>query len=85
MPWFRWRRKHDTQDEAGAVAPAAQEAPAPAEPVALGEAEPGEPPAEGEAPKPKRRRGTRGGRGRKKPATANAAADGRHASRRAGA
>src|SRR5918994_345454 len=63
LPWFRRRKKQ--QDEAAAPQPAAvQEAP-PAEPAGPGTID--TPAADGEAAKRKRRRGTRGGRGRKKP------------------
>ncbi len=65
MPWFRWK-KTKQQHEAAAEAAAPQEA-SPPEAVAPqpDSTTPGDP--EGEAAKRKRRRGTRGGRGRKKP------------------
>jgi ribonuclease G len=74
LPWFRRRKKQD--DEPAAPQPiAVQEAPPPAEPA---EAPTTDTPAtDGEAAKRKRRRGTRGGRGRKKPGeTAQPVAEG---------
>jgi ribonuclease G len=71
LPWFRFRKKHDktAADAAGHTGEPRPE-PAVAEPAALAEA------ATTDPTKPKRRRGSRGGRGRKKstgePATAKA-------------
>ena len=59
-PWFRWKRKKKDEQEAGAESPPAPEYQAP----------PTESSAAGEAatdPTRKRRRGSRGGRGRKRP------------------
>jgi ribonuclease G len=75
LPWFRWKRKHDSKDEPTAVAAAVEEAPSPAEPVGAETPEPEESPAESEAAKRKRRRGSRGGRGRKKATTPQPAGD----------
>ena len=66
MPWFR-RKKKQQEEAAPAEQAAAQEAP-PAEPAEQPTSE--APAADGEAAKRKRRRGTRGGRGRKKPGEA---------------
>jgi ribonuclease G len=75
LPWFRWRRKDDSQQQEAPPAPAPrEEPPAPAEAVAAQAAGAESPAADEDAAKPKRRRGTRGGRGRKKPAQAGAAA-----------
>ena len=73
MPWFRWRRKDAQQQEAAAAAAAQEQPPAAAEPQAAGEtALAGEPEAGTAAPARKRRRGSRGGRGRKKTGAAEA-------------
>ena len=73
MPWFRFRRRKEEQPAALAVM-APEEAPAPAEEQAP-ETEKDIPAAEGEAAK-RRRRGSRGGRGRRKPgATAEGAGE----------
>ena len=70
MSWFRFRRRKD-DEQAPTQAVTVQEATrAPAEPAAATtEAREGAPPSETTAG-PKRRRGSRGGRGRKKPGTA---------------
>ena len=70
MSWFRFRRRKD-DEQAPTQAVTVQEATrAPAEPAAATtEAQEGAPPSETTAG-PKRRRGSRGGRGRKKPGTA---------------
>jgi ribonuclease G len=71
LPWFRFRKKHDPAAADAAAHTEARPEPAVAEPAALAEAVTTDP------TKPKRRRGSRGGRGRKKstgePATAKAA------------
>src|SRR5262245_28135440 len=74
LPWFRWKRKKDTQ---AAPEGAQIEAPtAPVEPEAPEESseEAGAPGIEADAQRAKRRRGSRGGRGRKK-TTADGTAD----------
>jgi ribonuclease G len=70
LSWFRFRRRKD-DEQAPTQAVTVQEATrAPAEPAAATtEAREGAPPSETTAG-PKRRRGSRGGRGRKKPGTA---------------
>ena len=70
MSWFRFRRRKD-DEQAPTQAVTVQEATrAPAKPAAATtEAQEGAPPSETTAG-PKRRRGSRGGRGRKKPGTA---------------
>ncbi|HEY1366055.1 MAG TPA: Rne/Rng family ribonuclease [Gaiellaceae bacterium] len=67
MPWFRRRRKSEAEQApvTAAAPPALPEVVIPAEPAAVETADP-----DAEAAKPKRRRGTRGGRGRKKPTEA---------------
>jgi ribonuclease G len=66
LPWFRWRKKEQPEATAEPAA-ASQEAP-PAEPAGQpADRSPGDA-AEGDPTKRKRRRGSRGGRGRKKPA-----------------
>ncbi len=74
MPWFRWKNKKNEQN---APASATTEAPAaPAEPEAVPESTTTESTATGaeaEALRSKRRRGSRGGRGRKRPAADGAA------------
>lgn len=65
LPWFR--RKSDSGPAAPQEAPAPEAAPKPDPPSAVA-------PETGEAAKPKRRRGSRGGRNRKKPAAAGASA-----------
>ena len=68
MPWFRFRRRKD-EDRAAEAAPAVEEAPAPAEEPAAEEQD--RPTAtDGGAPRKRRRRGSRGGRGRRKPGAA---------------
>jgi ribonuclease G len=67
LPWFRFRRRKEEQQAAEAAAP--EEALAPPEEQA-GEPEDDTQPAEGIAPRKRRRRGSRGGRGRRKPGTA---------------
>ncbi len=68
MPWFRFRRRKDDERAAEAVL-TVEEAPAPAEAPAL-ETEDDAPATDGEGAKKRRRRGSRGGRGRRKPAGA---------------
>jgi ribonuclease G len=70
LPWFRRRRKPEEEQApvAAAAPPAPPEVVVPAEPAAVEVAD-----ADAEAAKPKRRRGTRGGRGRKKPSEAGEA------------
>ena len=69
-PWFRWKKKKD------AAAQEAQQAPADAttQPTQA-ETTTAAAPADGDAIAKKRRRGSRGGRGRKKPAGATASAE----------
>jgi len=62
LPWFRWRKRK--QEDSAAPEAAAPEAQAP--PVEVERKPPAE--AGAEAPKKRRRRGSRGGRGRRKPA-----------------
>jgi ribonuclease G len=75
LPWFRFRkRKEEHAEEHSAIA--TLEAPAPPEEPSTGE--PDGTPSGGDAPRKRRRRGSRGGRGRKKPGTrteADASAD----------
>ncbi|MBV8258565.1 MAG: Rne/Rng family ribonuclease [Actinobacteria bacterium] len=66
MPWFRFRKKEETD---GAASTAATPEPAAPEPAVAHEATA----APTDPSKPKRRRGSRGGRGRKKPGTGAAA------------
>ena len=73
MPWFRIRRRKDEQ--AAEAVTTREEAPPPVEQEAP-EAPEETPAADGEAPRPRRRRGSRGGRGRRKPATAGDGAPG---------
>jgi ribonuclease G len=88
LPWFRRKRKDDTTDEPAQGAAKLDRAQPPAEPAtieqadvvapATGEASDGPGTDEGDsaegAAKKRRRRGSRGGRGRKKPAAATAEA-----------
>ena len=70
MPWFRWRRNKDTQNQAAQPVAAVSEAPAPArpaEPEDNANVETAAESAESAEATRKRRRGSRGGRGRKKP------------------
>ncbi len=67
MPWFRFRRRKD-EHPAESSAITTLEAPAPAEEPAAGE--PDSTTTEGETPRKRRRRGSRGGRGRRKTGTA---------------
>jgi Rne/Rng family ribonuclease len=65
LPWFRLRRRKDDQPAAPAAVPPA-DTPADVAP-ATETTEDEAPAADGEAPKRRRRRGSRGGRGRRKP------------------
>jgi ribonuclease G len=67
LPWFRFRRRKEEQQAAEAAAP--EEALAPPEEQA-DEPKDDTQPAEGIAPRKRRRRGSRGGRGRRKPGVA---------------
>ena len=70
MPWFRFRRRKDDQAAEAATAP--EEVTAPAEALAAEEAEEADdaPSTDGTAPRKRRRRGSRGGKGRRKPGAA---------------
>src|SRR5688572_10828206 len=68
LPWFRFRRRKE-ELPAGQAAIAPEDEPAELEPEAPEPAEE-EPAGAGEAQKPRRRRGSRGGRGRRKPGAA---------------
>src|SRR5688572_13653322 len=68
LPWFRFRRRKE-ELPAGQAAIAPEDEPAELEPEAPETAEE-EPAGAGEAQKPRRRRGSRGGRGRRKPGAA---------------
>jgi ribonuclease G len=70
LPWFRFRRRKDDQAAEAATAP--EEAPAPAEAPAAEEADEADetPSTDGAAPRKRRRRGSRGGKGRRKPGAA---------------
>ncbi len=78
MPWFRWRRKDDTQrGSATAVAAPGEERPE-QESLEAEAPEQGAAPDAGDgvaAPRKRRRRGSRGGRGRKKAGTDGASQD----------
>jgi ribonuclease G len=67
LAWFRIRRRKEEQQAADAAV-STIEAPAPAEEPAGPESDSTE--TDGEAPRKRRRRGSRGGRGRRKPGTA---------------
>ena len=71
MPWFRIRRRKEEQQAADAAVTTI-EAPAPSEDPAGPESDSTQ--TDGEAPRKRRRRGSRGGRGRRKPGAAPGAA-----------
>jgi ribonuclease G len=70
LTWFRIRRRKEEQQAADAAV-STIEAPTPAEEPAGPESDSTE--TDGEGPRKRRRRGSRGGRGRRKPGTANGA------------
>jgi ribonuclease G len=76
LPWFRRRRKDDTQHGRATTSAPVEEAPEPTELEVDGAAS-GEPQADAvDAPKKRRRRGSRGGKGRKRPPADGAEASG---------
>ncbi len=79
MPWFRWKSKKSEQDAPEGATTEVSAAPAePEAPPQITTAEPTGTGAEADALRNKRRRGSRGGRGRKRPA-ADGAAEGESA------